>query len=259
MRRHLIAGVILGGSLALMVACPSGALAYRRTTVDDIPDGTPLFWSRRTIPFRDLFTAIPGVPTEDARAALNRSVLTWSHAGECTNMVLVHRGATWSERTNITGGAPDMENHIVFRATAWPADVGAQTLALTTTVYRRSTGEILDADIDVNAVNHAWSAGPDPTGFDDIENTLTHELGHAIGFAHTEVLDATMFADADLGETLKRDLAPDDLDAICSVYPLPPPSTHIQGVLCTTTHSRAGWPALSVALATLALAMRRKR
>jgi hypothetical protein len=247
-------GLTLAGSLALMATCPGAAHAYRRTTVDDIPGGTPLFWARRSVAFRDVFTEIPGVPADEARLALGRSVQTWSEA-ECTGMSLRHLGPARQDRTNLTGGAPDMENRIVFRATAWPAEVGAETLALTTTVYRRSTGEILDADIDVNAVNHAWSAGPDPAGFDDVENTLTHELGHALGFAHTEVPDATMFANADLGETLKRDLAPDDLEAICTVYP---PAQHLMGVSCAA-QSRTPTPGWALTLATLLLTIWRRR
>jgi hypothetical protein len=53
----------------------------------------------------------------------------------------------------------------------------------------------------------------------DLRNTLVHEMGHFIGFDHTPVQDATMFASADTCEVAKRDLASDDMMGVCAVYP----------------------------------------
>jgi len=53
----------------------------------------------------------------------------------------------------------------------------------------------------------------------DLENVMTHELGHYLGLAHSTVLDATMFASAEAGETIKRDLDPDDIEGLCTIYP----------------------------------------
>jgi hypothetical protein len=60
-------------------------------------------------------------------------------------------------------------------------------------------GVILQADIIVNAVDHAW--GPDAY---DLQNVLTHELGHALGLPHLEAAHATMFARIRPGEPEKR-------------------------------------------------------
>jgi hypothetical protein len=81
----------------------------------------------------------------------------------------------------------------------------------------------------------------------DLANTLTHELGHVMGFDHTcrvpadppkldhegnevplcsEVVDdpaytePTMFNFQDCGETKKQSPADDDINAVCSVYPM---------------------------------------
>ena len=213
------------------------AHAYRRETVDDLPDGAPLYWPERSLGFRDELTRIPGVTPLEGRAALLASLATWTRAGGCTDVTLNHLGAATSDRTSLSGGAPDGENRVVVRMTNWPARVGMQTLAVTTVVYERSSAHIVDADIDVNAVNQGWSTDDAPAGTNDLENTLTHELGHVLGFAHSEVPEATMFAEADLGETLKRDLAADDVDAVCTVYPPLPTST------CSASpgHATLGW------------------
>ncbi len=115
---------------------------------------------------------------------------------------------------------------------------GAEVIALTTTTYEPADGTLLDADIELN------NAPSDQGGFDfsaepvtplpgtmDIENTVTHEAGHSIGLAHncgytgapacTPILEAgVMFANSALGETTKRTLKQDDVDAICHIYPV---------------------------------------
>jgi MYXO-CTERM domain-containing protein len=128
----------------------------------------------------------------------------------------------------------------------WPDASAADrtTLALTTVTYDTRSGEILDADIEVVG----WDGEPGPTAgqahgwyytcgpgspplttcrnygdadcaYMDLQSVITHEAGHVLGLNHTSVRTATMFASAGLGETIKRTLAPDDVDGICSVYP----------------------------------------
>ncbi len=207
-------------ALALPVAWPGTAEAYVRSTVDDVPGGIPLFWGRTTIEMRLASTSIPGVDPVDAQPAFRSSLRAWSLAGGCTSVVLIDGGEVTGLSTNLQRTAIDMENRVVFRASDWPPELGPETLALTSAVYRRTTGEIVDADIDLNGVDHVWSAGLTPlTGHDDVQNTLTHELGHVLGFGHTSVRDATMYASAALEEKSKRDLAEDDINAICDVYP----------------------------------------
>ena len=53
----------------------------------------------------------------------------------------------------------------------------------------------------------------------DVWNAVTHEAGHFLGFAHTDVADAVMFPVIAIGDLNKRVLHPDDQDAVCSVYP----------------------------------------
>ncbi len=213
-------GLGLGLSVAGAGIAPAAALAYRRSTVDDIPDGTPLYWEASSIEMRLAASTVPGVAPADGVLAFQASLRAWSLAGGCTRIMLIDGGEVTGLSTNLERTSPDMENRIVFRDSEWPADLGPETLALTSAVYRRTTGQIVDADIDVNAVDHVWStATPAVPGHGDVANTLTHELGHVLGFAHSDVGDATMYASADLEETNKRDLAEDDIVAICDVYP----------------------------------------
>ena len=123
-------------------------------------------------------------------------------------------------------------------------------LALTSVSASTSSGIIRDADIEVNAFHFSWAdlvAHPDLRGngqpVHDLQNALTHEMGHLIGLDHTcyfqgpppldntgapipdcasasaEVLETTMFPSANPGDIDKRTLAPDDQQAVCEIYP----------------------------------------
>jgi hypothetical protein len=210
--RWAIAGFVL-------VAPVQPARAYERATVEGAPH-TKLSWPVRTLRLRIADDTSADVAAPDLRAAIRRSLATWTRADGCTDIELLDDGSPLGLRTNLMGGLHDGENRIVFREEAWPPALGPETLAITTIVYRRSTGEILDADIDVNAVDHAWSATDVPRpGANDVENTITHELGHFLGFAHVADPEATMYGRSDPGDIAKRDLSPDDVRAVCEVYP----------------------------------------
>ena len=96
--------------------------------------------------------------------------------------------------------------------------------ALTTTWFDTGSGEIYDADMEINQQTWVFADCPD-TGCEDdsvvdLQNTVTHELGHFFGLAHTpDDEDATMWACADTGEIKKRTLEADDIDGLCSIYP----------------------------------------
>jgi hypothetical protein len=246
-----------------VLGVPSVALAYRRATVSDAPD-RGLFWEDRAIAI-ELASASLSVPPTDLRAAFGRSLATWT-APACSDLALTDAGEALGITTNLGGGPADGHNRVVLRETGWPEDVGVETLALTSLVYDRDTGRLLDVDVDLNGEAHTFTAGdlvlPDD---DDVENTLTHELGHLIGFAHVLDPDATMFGQADTGETIKRDLADDDARALCETYPtglptpvivleMPPPSG------CAASPGRASSrAAIVILLALTARGVRRSR
>ena len=155
----------------------------------------------------------------------------------------------------------DGRNSVIFRTSTWckltdkgvcdpnvPYDPAA--LALTSVSASTSSGIIRDADIEVNASNFNWAdlvlhpnLRGDGQSFHDLQNAVTHEMGHVIGLDHTcylqgpapldntgqpipdcadappDVLATTMFPSANPGDIDKRDLAPDDQQAVCDIYP----------------------------------------
>src|SRR5205085_6953973 len=82
------------------------------------------------------------------------------------------------------------------------------------------TGEIYDADIEVNAANNTVTISEDPKKIEyDLQAILTHEVGHFIGIAHSPEPTAVMFASYSPGSIAQRKLTPDDVKAVCAIYP----------------------------------------
>jgi hypothetical protein len=146
----------------------------------------------------------------------------------------------WESRAVVmhrSGSSSDVDDLLLFRndgegdpIDAWMHQLGA--LAITTVTYETGTGELLDADIEVNDSGFRFSAC-DPPGCDvrhDLKNTLTHEMGHVLGLDHPPVdggpdaLEATMYASATEGDLQKRDLAADDIAGLCTLFPTGEPA-----------------------------------
>lgn len=107
---------------------------------------------------------------------------------------------------------------IVFWDDTWP-NGSANEVILTTLTFNKETGEILDADMEVNTAEIAFSlADPVPPNGTDMQSALTHEVGHFFGIAHSPDRTATMFAKYTPGSTFFRDLTDDDVGAMCSIY-----------------------------------------
>lgn len=116
-------------------------------------------------------------------------------------------------------------------------DHGAATIGLTTTTFSFRTGYILDADIEFNAGDNGrgftfTTVDSPPCDGDmssdcvltDIQNTVTHELGHVVGLDHVFVPGSTMEPTAPPGETHKRIIDAGSAQGFCDAYPrgLPP-------------------------------------
>lgn len=246
-----------------------------------------------------LLGAQPALAAEPASlAAVRRSLPTWGNAtragdaSPCTAARIVDGGDTASIVTGYFG--QNDTNLIVWRrglcSKVAPAsddclsnldcsskygcwdDVtnpDLKIIALTTATYSTSTGEMFDADMElqdwdgsagslsspINPLGNldGWyftcvdpPGGPGPPLaacpsdasspsstctcadygqsnciFMDVQNTVTHELGHVLGLAHPNpYTGATMSATAPPGETSKRVLTPSDVNGICTIYPV---------------------------------------
>jgi hypothetical protein len=110
------------------------------------------------------------------------------------------------------------------------------TYASTLNTYSVKSGTIADSDIEFNAAPQSsgttWlfttiSTPACPSAAMqqvtcvavDVQNTLTHEIGHLFGFDHTPSAASTMYGSADIGELKKRTIDPGTQLGFCTVYP----------------------------------------
>ena len=252
--------------------------AYVRTTTATTK--TPIRWKETSsVKIRVNSRGSDDVKDGSDVVAVKQSMMNWVQATQHCSYISFNvlsdspDAKIFFDRSNYD----DNENVVVWTEDKWDHNIDA--LAITTLYFVEKQGdsrdgELLDADIELNGVNHSFSTtgAKDKT---DIENTVTHELGHLLGLDHTcddgtytetpkdhngddiptctppmpmWILNSTMYAYADNGETKKRSPEADDIMGICAIYPI---DADPGG--CSLSHGQEpGWQGLVVLLLVLA-------
>jgi hypothetical protein len=160
-----------------------------------------------------------GISFEQVKASAEAAFATWTSA-ECPGgkpslrvEVVEPIACDQSEYNSGKGNI----NLVVFRDDAWPYVGGADALGTTFVRFNADTGEIWDADIEVNGT--LGTIGVDGTTGIDLQSLLTHEAGHVLGLDHSNVDGATMVAGYEATDMSLRTLEPDDVEGICAVFP----------------------------------------
>lgn len=236
-------------AMALSALAPSQAQAFCRMwtcdkTKEDCPKTDPdnplcqnggdparhkrLYWPQPCIGFsiqQDTSTVIPGAV--DVRYALvekiaNTAFATWQNAkcsdGNPPSLAFADLGAVacrHQEYNPKQGNA----NIIMFREDSWPYK-DSNAYAITTDTYNVESGEIYDADIEVNAHPLGGSITTGDTGVSvDLLSILTHEAGHFLGLGLSPDPNSAMYFDYKVGTTDHRVLGADDVAGVCAIYP----------------------------------------
>ncbi len=232
-RVHL-AGLLAGLSLT---AAAASADAYCLTSAcsNDIPGetctpaaatdcGTPLFWSPACLAVAVQRNASVQVGLDTAESLVSQAFASWETvdcgAGEQPGIrVELYEAVSCDQQEyNQRGGNVNL---VVFRDDVWPYVGAGNTLALTTVTYNLDTGEIFDADLEINATANIQLTVSDANVQYDLLSILTHEAGHMLGMAHSKNEEATMKVEYQPGDVELRTLHADDAAGICAAYPPP--------------------------------------
>lgn len=214
--------------------------------------GTPVSWPRTSIQISlSSSVRIPGVSVDRVQAAVAEAAARWNRAiRSCSDIHLEISGNKGTDRV-----ANDQVNTLIIRKNAWCRNGNREDgchdpgINAMTSVHVKDS-VIEDTDIELNGVNWWWKvdavlASTSQTGVSNVELTgvLTHEFGHVLGLAHTCSEDGTPGLDH-LGRPIPRcdhaspaiqatamypasplgrliDISPDEVDAICTIYPRP--------------------------------------
>jgi hypothetical protein len=230
---------VSGAAAALLSATPAAAYCIATTCDPTAPAGSdsacelvggcitggePLHWPGRCTSYsvhRD-GSQKRGIDYDLANQVIGSAFKKWTTAdcgGEPTSLQVYDTEPVDCARREYNDDGPNA-NLWVFRDTGWPYpdDESHWTLALTTVTFHVDTGEIYDADVEVNTYEHQITAAADDVQ-NDFASIVTHEAGHVLGLGHSTDPLATMFASYLEGDTRLRSLNDDDVAGICSLYP----------------------------------------
>jgi hypothetical protein len=295
------AGLLLG-CLAATAAAARPASAYVRYYTES---GAPFFWVQGSLPItayvRDFDQ--PGMSDDQVTAAIMDAAAAWSaEQNACTYLTL----QPFISDDPAPRATNDAHNSLIFRNHSWcqlapdgtcEVEYDPSALAFTWDTANKMTGQIYDADIEINLLDYQWADVVDDSSRSDdmdLQNALTHEMGHFIGLDHTcfsalspnagsppldntgvpvpdcdvasaDVKETTMYPSAMPGDTQKRTLAPDDQAGVCGIYPAdhPPPADGTLNGGCSGCAAGGGapapWEAACVAVLIAGASRRRRR
>ena len=236
MRRSSVA---VGATLIALATWSGDASAFCRTTTSPVPadfqpsaaqcwtNGLPLWWRNACVGYSLQKDASRQISYDDASRIIFAAFLKWTSTacpsdGTGTSRVSIDvhdEGAVTCGTVQYNSDQPN-QHVIVFRDDTWPHNDANNTLALTTVVFNPDTGEIYDADMEINTAQQKLTVNdPVPADGYDFSSIVTHETGHFLGMAHSGDSHATMFAHYQPGSTTLRSLTSDDVGGICSIYP----------------------------------------
>lgn len=236
---------------AIAVGWASEARAYCRMTTGSVvatdtcqSAGIPVAWKKRCISYavtvRVLVDKNTGKtlgpnntpPYQDILASVAASFNTWIDV-RCDGQPVDFEIEQLTEplgcsEPQYNNDGPNV-NSIIFVSDWVERGYDESAFAVTSVFSDKNTGEIMDADMELNetrgALGDCCPNGVCLTdycsshGMVDLQNVVTHELGHFFGLGHSNANDVTMYAQSEAGETSKRVLKGDDIEGFCAVYP----------------------------------------
>ena len=248
-----------GRLVAAVIALPiitSTAHAYVQKLNDS---GLPEYWQASCVSVTVYTNGFSDMTRDEVAKSVGAAAQAWSPAavscpdGGNPSIEIVTSMAAADARAPAV--AYDAHNTVSIVSEGWRP--GLESAVALTSVFARSDGRIVDADMQINAEWSEWAnldPGFDPTGFNgqfpfDLQNAVTHEFGHLLGFGHTcwspfsdpvrpiddqgqevpdcgdsapdEVKQSVMYAVVDplRLEISKRFLSIDEVRGVCEIYP----------------------------------------
>ena len=175
-------------------------------------EGIPLLWPQQCISYavNTAGSALLGLDYAAAAGHVDQAFAHWPNAmcsdGGAPSIAVMGRTGLTCDRVEYNPTGPNA-NAILFRDDHWTHSDTAY--AVTTVTFNPKTGQILDADMELNTQKLTAA---------DINFVVTHESGHFLGLDHSRDPLDVMYSTYD-GGGLTPQISDDDIEAICTVYP----------------------------------------
>ncbi|MBZ0138012.1 MAG: hypothetical protein K8I27_16775 [Planctomycetes bacterium] len=247
--------LLLASGVVFAVGESADAYMSIRVPLGSAGQGLPVRWdlnntaARPNIANRRVLYEIGDLGTRDAGGftgpvnefeAVQNSFAVWRDVNE-SEIDFEFNGAT----TNAVSNATDNRNVI-----RWvDSNIASGVFAVTITTFDTTTGQIVDADMELNDRDFTWDTlGPAGTtgsiGRAMVENVVTHELGHFLGFDHPANSQSTLFFASSPGLIDQTTLEIDDRAQLLSDYTSPtvtdPTLGTVQGSVSDVSNPRFG-------------------
>jgi hypothetical protein len=260
-----------------------------------------LWWPEGGIRFQQSSDGYSKITDGSEFTAVTASFQSWQSVSDsCGNFAITEGPHTPGREVGYAQGETDNLNLVLFREKScldsavvpvgdacykdftcqnkydcWPHP--RDTLAVTTVTYDDRAGQLVDGDIEVNGAFAYFTTVTGitcPTGAEsqscvvnDVQNMMTHEVGHFLGLVHTFASGSIMYPTAPRGELTKRTIDSGTRGFICEVYPKGKPTKdclidQMSAELgsapgCSSTSSVHSWGALAAMLALMRVSRRR--
>jgi uncharacterized protein (TIGR03437 family) len=158
------------------------------------------------------------LPFSEVERAIDRSFQSWENVP--TSIIAFQRGPNiTSDKTNLPGAFDIFwkEDSTIITIGDNAVDISG---ALAVTFTGSINGEIVDLFVVANGNQFTWATNGRADAI-DVQQVMTHEIGHAIGIDHSPNAASTMFPRTGEGRINARTLSMDDEIAASVIYPSP--------------------------------------
>jgi Matrixin len=200
--------------------------------------GPLLHWASRCVSFDVQRSGSPlrGIGYDQAHGAIVDGFRQWLNAdcgdGRGPAVTISDYGPVECHQAEYNQDSPNA-NIFMFRDQDWPYANAIDTLALTTLIFNADTGEIYDADVEVNTFQSPMSIGEIRETDIDFASVITHEIGHFLGLSHSNAQGSTMGPSYAPGQTGMSSIEQDDVDGVCTALP---PDRETTSTSCDPRH-----------------------
>lgn len=204
----------LAGIAALVVA---SALVPAHVRLIHSGNGKPLRWGRP----QEVSIVVQATGSDDIHdgshtTAIRNAIAAWNAVGGVT--VHMDEDASPSQRAR-TDWESDSIHLVLFdeddSSGYFPVGTG---IVAVTPVWFSNNGGITDADVLFNGADWEFTTSAAPGAF-DVQDVVTHELGHFLGLDHSGWAGATMYPYVDPRVVLHRSLSEDEVHGLRDAYP----------------------------------------